>query len=54
MVEFEPTTHIATPIEVVFDLARSIDAHLDSMAKSDERAIAGVTKSPASRWRSGR
>jgi len=43
VVEFELTTQMAAPIEVVFDLARSIDAHIDSMAKSGERAVAGVT-----------
>jgi ligand-binding SRPBCC domain-containing protein len=30
-------------IEELFDLCRSIDAHKESMAKSRERAIAGVT-----------
>ena len=43
MVEFELRTEIAAPIGRVFDLARSIDAHVDSMAQSRERAIAGVT-----------
>ncbi|PCI10043.1 cell division protein [bacterium] len=37
------TTTINAPIERVFDLARSIDAHMDSTAKSKEIAIAGVT-----------
>jgi len=33
---------IAAPIERVFDLARSIDLHVDSTAGTGERAIAGV------------
>jgi ligand-binding SRPBCC domain-containing protein len=36
-------TEIAAPILKVFDLARSIDAHVGSMEKSRERAVAGVT-----------
>jgi len=36
-------TRINAPAEVVFDLARSIDLHKDSMAHTDERAVAGVT-----------
>lgn len=32
---------INAPIERVFDLARSIDLHKDSMSKYDERAVAG-------------
>jgi ligand-binding SRPBCC domain-containing protein len=43
-VEFEHVTHIPAPIEVVFDLALDIDAHLASMAGSGERAIAGTTR----------
>jgi hypothetical protein len=31
------------PKSVLFDRAHSIDAHKDSMAKSREEAIAGVT-----------
>ena len=31
------------PVEVCFDLSRSIDLHLESMLASDERAVAGVT-----------
>lgn len=34
---------IAAPIEVVFDLARSIDLHMESTAHTNERAIAGRT-----------
>jgi ligand-binding SRPBCC domain-containing protein len=41
MIEFE--TRIAAPIERVFDLARSIDLHVASTSKTDERAVAGVT-----------
>ena len=39
----ELTLRIAAPVERVFDLARSIDLHLASIAGSGERAIAGVT-----------
>jgi len=38
------TTPISAPIEVCFDLARSIDLHLDSMKASGERAVSGVTQ----------
>ncbi|WP_251044943.1 SRPBCC family protein [Arthrobacter sp. ISL-5] len=31
------------PREKLFDLARSVDAHKDSMARSREEAVAGVT-----------
>ena len=37
-------TSINAPIERVFDLARSIDLHADSMAHTNEKAVAGVTK----------
>lgn len=37
------TTIINAPIERVFDLARSIDAHMESTSKTNEVAIAGVT-----------
>jgi ligand-binding SRPBCC domain-containing protein len=40
----ELSTIIRAPRERVFDLARSIDAHQDSTAKTEERAVAGVTK----------
>jgi ligand-binding SRPBCC domain-containing protein len=39
----ELTTRIRAPIERCFDLARSIDLHVDSTARTGERAIAGVT-----------
>ena len=37
------TTRIAAPAERVFDLARSIDAHMASTSQSGEKAIAGRT-----------
>ncbi len=43
MPHIELRTVIAAPVEVVFDLSRSIDAHLGSMRESGERAVAGVT-----------
>ena len=36
-------TELGAPIEVCFDLSRSIDLHLESMLVSQERAVAGVT-----------
>ncbi len=36
-------TRIHAPIELVFDLCRSVDAHIASTGKSNEEAIAGVT-----------
>lgn len=36
-------THINAPVQLCFDLSRSIDLHLQSMQKSKEQAIAGVT-----------
>jgi ligand-binding SRPBCC domain-containing protein len=36
-------TLIAAPIERVFDLARSIDLHVDCTRRTGERAVAGVT-----------
>lgn len=44
MPKIELETIINAPIERVFDLARSIDLHADSMAHTSEKAIAGVTK----------
>lgn len=38
------TTVINAPIERCFDLSRSIDLHMASTSKTNERAIAGVTK----------
>ena len=37
------TTLIGAPIDRVFDLARSIDLHMASTSRTNERAIAGVT-----------
>lgn len=42
-VYFECTTHTSMPRPELFDLARSVDAHKESMAASREEAIAGVT-----------
>jgi len=42
-VSFSCRTVIAAPPETVFGAALSIDAHLASMARSGERAVAGVT-----------
>lgn len=36
-------TTVAAPVVACFDLALSVDAHTDSMARSGERAVAGVT-----------
>lgn len=43
MGRLELSTRIQAPVERCFDLARSIDLHLDSTAKTGERAVAGVT-----------
>ncbi|MFJ5700239.1 SRPBCC family protein [Arthrobacter sp. NPDC093139] len=40
---FECTTRTTLGKEELFDLARSIDAHKESMARSREQAVAGVT-----------
>jgi len=42
-ISFECVTDIAAPVQKVFDLSLEIDAHLDSMAASGEKAIGGVT-----------
>jgi ligand-binding SRPBCC domain-containing protein len=42
-VSFVCRTESDLPREELFDLARSIDAHVESMAASRERAVAGVT-----------
>lgn len=39
----ELATHINAPIARCFDLARSIDMHIDSMQQSGETAVAGRT-----------
>jgi ligand-binding SRPBCC domain-containing protein len=42
-VEFEVTTRIVAPRDVVFDLSLDVDAHSASLADSGERAVGGVT-----------
>ncbi|UWX96912.1 SRPBCC family protein [Arthrobacter zhaoxinii] len=42
-VYFECTTRTALPAAELFDRARSIDAHKDSMARSREEVLGGVT-----------
>ena len=42
MAKVELTTRIDAPIERCFDLALSIDLHMDSVQASGERAISGV------------
>jgi len=42
MPTIELTTVIGAPVERVFDLSRSIDLHMDSTARTGERAIGGV------------
>jgi ligand-binding SRPBCC domain-containing protein len=37
------TTFVAAPIEIVFDLSRSIDLHKKSMTDYQEQAVAGTT-----------
>jgi ligand-binding SRPBCC domain-containing protein len=41
MTQIELSTQINAPIERCFDLARSIDLHLDSMKQTGEKAIEG-------------
>ena len=43
MPKIELTTRINAPIEKVFDLARSIDLHMESTKQTGEQAIAGKT-----------
>jgi ligand-binding SRPBCC domain-containing protein len=43
MPRIELTTIIAAPIDIVFDLARSIDVHEASQADHAEKAVAGRT-----------
>ena len=42
-VYFECTTRTSKPRPELFDLARSVDVHKDSMAHSREEAVGGVT-----------
>lgn len=44
MPTFETTTLIAAPVTECFTLSLSVDAHTSSMARSGERAVAGVTR----------
>lgn len=39
----EITTYIQAPVQLVFDLARSIDLHQQSMQHTNEKAVAGRT-----------
>ena len=43
MAVIELSTEIHAPVERVFDLARSIDAHVHTTSSTQERAVAGVT-----------
>lgn len=43
MVVLEEVTRIHAPIERCFDVSRSIDLHVQSTARTGERAVAGVT-----------
>lgn len=43
MTQIELTTHINAPIERCFDLAKSIDLHIESTKQTGEQAIAGRT-----------
>ena len=45
-VSFECRTMVGAPVEAVFDLSLDVDAHLRSMRRSGERAVAGVTSGP--------
>ena len=47
-VSFECATRTTMPKAELFDRARNIDAHKDSMARSREEAVAGVTTGPIS------
>lgn len=43
MPDIHHETFIKAPIEHIFDLARSIDVHIETLAKTNEQAIAGTT-----------
>jgi ligand-binding SRPBCC domain-containing protein len=43
VVEFECRTRLPVGVQEAFDRSRSIDLHTSSMARSRERAVAGVT-----------
>ena len=38
------STRVGAPIDVVFDLSRSIDLHVESTEQTDERPVAGRTQ----------
>ncbi|MBC7936824.1 MAG: SRPBCC family protein [Rhizobacter sp.] len=42
MALIETSTQINAPIEIIFDLSRSIDLHMISTARTNEIAIAGI------------
>jgi len=42
-VSFECRTMVGAPVTALFDLALDVDAHTQSMQRSGERAVAGVT-----------
>lgn len=44
MATIRVVTEVAAPVEVCFDLARSIDLHVVTTGDSQERAVAGVTQ----------
>ena len=43
MTRIELSTFINAPVAVCFDMARSIDLHVSSMAQTGEKAISGRT-----------
>jgi len=43
MAHFQLETHITAPIDLCFDLARSIDVHLAAASDREQKAIAGTT-----------
>jgi ligand-binding SRPBCC domain-containing protein len=43
MPEIRVVTLIRSPIELCFDLARSIDLHVESMSTTGEQAVDGIT-----------
>lgn len=43
MAAINTSIQINSPVEIVFDLSRSIDLHMISTAETNERAVAGVT-----------
>jgi ligand-binding SRPBCC domain-containing protein len=45
-VSFECRTMVGAPVDTVFDLSLDVDAHVASMHRSGERAVAGVTSGP--------